>query len=111
MGNLLVCRIGDSYIMHVISRRTLLDFAKLHPDADMHIRAWYHEAVRATWRHSADIKARFPSASIISSERVVFNLMGSRYRLVTRINYGSGVLFVRFIGTHAEYNSIDVRRV
>lgn len=97
--------------MHVIARKALRDFCARHPDAEQSLRAWYHEAWRAQWRSSADVKHRYRSASILTAERVVFNICGNKYRLVVRINYASGVAFIRFVGTHAEYDAIDAGTV
>jgi mRNA interferase HigB len=98
-------------MMHVISRRTLKVFWEAHPDSKQALQAWFHEARRATWAKPVEIKARYGTASIISNERVVFNICGSSYRLVVRINYESGTVFVRFLGTHKEYDRIDVERI
>ncbi|MBX3729302.1 MAG: type II toxin-antitoxin system HigB family toxin [Candidatus Sumerlaeia bacterium] len=97
--------------MHVISRRSLRAFWERHPDAEAALEAWFHEAKRAHWASSADIKARYGTASIIGSERVVFNICGNRYRLIVRVNYESQALFIRFVGTHKEYDKIDARTV
>lgn len=97
--------------MHVISRRALTDFAASHPDAAEPLHAWYYEANAASWGSSAQLKTRYPSASIISAERVVFNIGGNKYRLVVRINYGSGTVFIRFVGTHKEYDGINVATI
>jgi mRNA interferase HigB len=93
--------------MHVISRRTLRDFWEEHSDAKGALQAWFHEAAAASWADSAEVKAKYGSASIISAERVVFNICGNKYRLVIRINYASATVFVRFVGTHRDYDSID----
>ncbi len=97
--------------MHVIARKALIEFWTRHPDSEQSLRAWYHEASRAEWRTSADVRQMYRSASIINAERVVFNICGNKYRLIVRIKYGSGVAFIRFVGTHAEYDAIDAERV
>ena len=73
--------------------------------------AWYAEASRADWKNSAELKLQYRSASIVSSERVVFNIKGNTYRLVTAINYPYGVVLILWLGTHAEYDQIDVATV
>ena len=93
--------------MRVIARGTLRDFWRRYPDSEQALKAWYHEAKNAEWRNSADVKARYGTASIVTSERVVFNLCGNKYRLIVHINYGARVVFIRFIGTHKEYNRVD----
>lgn len=95
--------------MHVISRKTLIDFFELpgRQDAKGPLEAWYSEAKRAQWSSPKDIKNQFASASIIAGNRIVFNIAGNKYRLIVRINYDSKTVFVRFIGTHKEYDKID----
>ena len=97
--------------MHVIARKALIDFWTRYPDSEQALSAWYHETIRAKWRTSADVKQMYGSASIVNAERVVFNICGNKYRLIVRFNYGSGVAFVRFVGTHTEYNAIDAETV
>ena len=95
--------------MHVIKRKTLIDFYEQpgRQDAKGPLEAWCYEAKHAQWESPADIKAQYRSASILRDNRVVFNIAGNKYRLVVRINYGSKTVFVRFIGTHQEYDKID----
>jgi len=97
--------------VNVIAYRRIREFCEEHPDAEQSLKTWHHVAKEAKWKSSADIKQRYGDASIVSSERVVFNLRGNRYRLVARINYVSGTVFVRFIGTHREYDRIDVESI
>lgn len=73
--------------------------------------AWYREAQQADWDSPASLKARFPKASVVGSSRVVFNIKGNEYRLVVRVNYRYRVVYIRFVGTHSEYDRIDVREV
>ena len=73
--------------------------------------AWHDEVKRAIWKNSADVKAQFGTASILGNNRVVFNIHGNKYRLVVMINYQSDIVYIRFIGTHKEYNKIDVKEV
>ena len=95
--------------MHIIKRKTLIEFCKQpgRQDAKGALEAWYYEASRAQWASPADVKEQYPSASILKNNRVVFNIAGNKYRLVVRINYGSKTVFVRFIGTHREYDKIN----
>jgi mRNA interferase HigB len=73
--------------------------------------AWYAEVTRATWRNSGDLKQQYRSASVVSSERVVFNIKGNEYRLVVAIHYHYQILLILWLGTHKEYDEIDVERV
>lgn len=93
--------------MHVISRKTLVDFWRDHRAAEMPLRAWFHEAKVARWKSFSDIKRRFPSADLLPHHRVIFDIRGNHYRLVVKIHYNTGVAFIRFIGTHAEYDRIN----
>jgi mRNA interferase HigB len=95
--------------MHVIKRKTLVEFYQQpgHEDAKGALEAWYYEAKHAQWASPAEIKALYGSASILKKNRVVFDIAGNKYRLIVRINYESKTVFVRFIGTHREYDEID----
>ncbi len=95
--------------MHVIKRKTLIEFYNQfdYQDAKGPLEAWYYEARHAQWASPADVKAMYGSASILKDNRVVFNIAGNKYRLVVSINYDSRTVFVRFIGTHKEYDEID----
>lgn len=84
---------------------------RLQKTVGVHLDAWYAEAARAEWKNSAELKAQYSSASIISAERVVFNIKGNDYRLVVSINYEYQVLLVKWLGTHIEYDRIDVGEV
>jgi len=97
--------------MRVVALRSLREFWRLHPDAERPLRAWHDEVSRATWRSPADIKQTFRQASILGSRRVVFNIKGNDYRLVASVAYHTVILFVKFIGTHAEYDRIDAETV
>ncbi len=97
--------------MHVITRTKLKLFWGNYPDAAEALKAWFHEAEAASWKSSAELKGKYGSASIINAERVVFNICGNKYRLVVRINYASGAVFIRFIGTHREYDKINVEAI
>jgi len=95
--------------MHVIKRGTLVEFYQQpgRRDAKGPLEAWYYEADHAQWASPADVKTQYGSASILKDNRVVFNIAGNKYRLVVRINYSSKTVFVRFIGTHREYDGVD----
>ena len=97
--------------MRIIARRTLKDFWEKHPDAKSQLEAWYREVKLATWSKSADVKTRYPEASIVGRDRVVFDICKNRYRLIVVIKYKFHVVYIRFIGTHAEYGRIDVKEI
>ena len=91
--------------MKVVGLGKLQEFKLKHADARSQIDAWIREAAAATWRTPQDIKARYVHASFLADSRVVFNIRGNRYRLDTKINYPSQVVFIVRIGTHADYDS------
>lgn len=100
--------------MRVIALSTLREFwnrSSAHADARQPIRAWYRRALRAQWASPADVKADFASASILRGGRVVFNIGGNKYRLVVQINYQFGIVYIRFVGTHAQYDQIDAQKI
>ena len=97
--------------MRIIARRTLREFSDTVADAKAALDAWYHEARKANWKTPNDIKAQYRNASIVGNNRVVFNIAGNKYRLVVSINYSAGIIYIKFIGTHADYNKIDVEEI
>ena len=97
--------------MRVFSKSTLRKFWERHPDAQQALDEWYKTAVRARWDNPAAVTERFPNASILSNDRVVFRLRGGSYRLVAHINYEHGRVFVRFVGSHSEYERINALEV
>lgn len=100
--------------MRIIAISTLKTFWDENPeytDAKEPTLAWYRYAVNADWRSPADIKQDFGSASILKDGRVGFNIAGNKYRLVAWVNYTYRVVYIRFIGTHAQYDKIDVQTI
>jgi len=95
--------------LHVIKRKTLIEFYRRPgcEDAKGPLDAWWHEAKKADWQSWTDIKKQYGSASPLKGGRVVFNIGGNKYRLVVKINYPTKTVFIRFIGTHQEYDKID----
>ena len=96
--------------MRIIAKSTLRAFWERHPNAEEPLLAWYRETEKADWESPAQVKEQYRSASFVGGNRVVFNIKGNDYRLVVKINYPYRVVYVRFVGTHAEYDKIDVRR-
>ena len=96
--------------MHVISKAILRDFWEIHSEAKEFLQAWYREVKKEDWDRPANIKEKYISASFVK-DRVVFNIHGNRYRVVVKINYEKRVVFVRFVGTHKEYDAIKVEEV
>jgi mRNA interferase HigB len=96
--------------MRIIAKKALREFAELHPDAENALLAWYREVEKEDWDTPAKVKEKYRDASLVG-ERVVFNIRGNRYRLVVWINYPYRVVYIRFVGTHAEYDEIDVEGI
>ncbi len=100
--------------MRVIALSTLRAFwegSAAYADAREPTLAWYRHALGASWRSPADVKREFGTASILRDGRVVFNIAGNKYRLVVWINYSYRVVYVRFIGTHKQYDQIDAQTI
>jgi len=100
--------------VRVIAVSTLRSFWELHPahgDAREAMLAWYRQTLKANWASPADVKADYGAASILKGGRVVFNIGGHKYRLVAWINYPYRVVYVRFVGSHAQYDRIDAQTI
>ncbi|HEX8992086.1 MAG TPA: type II toxin-antitoxin system HigB family toxin [Anaerolineae bacterium] len=97
--------------MRVIALRTLRAFWERHPDARATLQAWYADAKQAVWRSPDEVKSTYRNASIVANNRIVFNIKGNKYRLVVAVNYQAGLVFIRFVGAHADYDRIDVEKV
>ena len=97
--------------MRIIAKKSLQAFWERYPHARGSLEAWHAEAKSAQWRTPADVKAKYGSASILKDGRVVFNIGGNNYRLVVWINYAYGVIYIRFVGTHQEYDAIDAETI
>jgi len=97
--------------MRVISSKTLIDYWTENPRAEQPLKSWYAEAKEANWNDTHDVKAQYGNASIVGNNRVVFNIAGNKFRLVVAIHYDMGIIFIRFVGTHAEYDRIDAEAV
>ena len=97
--------------MRIISKKTLRKFWERYPDAKKGLDSWYHEVKRENWDSPAKVKARYNDARIIGGNRVVFKINGNKYRLVVEITYKYRVVYICFVGTHAEYDSINVKEV
>ncbi len=97
--------------MRVIAKKNLRAFWLKHNTCETELKAWYHEANGAIWKSPTDIKKEFPSASILKENRVVFNIKGNDYRLIVKINYDYGIIWIRFIGTHQQYDKINANTI
>lgn len=103
--------------MRVIARRTLLRFVaslaghKDQPAVKAALDSWFDEASKAEWKTTADIKRRYVTASIITAERIVFNIKGNDYRLVVSVDFNTATVWIKWLGTHKDYDKIDVTKV
>ncbi len=97
--------------MHVISRKILREFWENHPDARSSLESWFVDVKHAEWGKPDDIKNIYRNASIIGHNRVVFNIKGNKYRLVVSVQYTYKIVFIRFVGTHQEYDRIDAETI
>ena len=100
-----------AYFMRVIAKKALRDFWAKHSNAEEPLLAWFREAEDANWDSPSAVKALYASASILRDNRMVFNIKGNSYGLVVKINYPYGVVYIRFVGTHAEYDAINAEEV
>lgn len=97
--------------MRVIAVSTLKEFWTLHQDAEQPLKSWYDEAKHATWATPQDIKDHYANASFVGSNRVVFNIKGNDYRLIVAVAYRFQAIYIKFVGTHAEYDRVDAKTV
>ena len=97
--------------MRIIAKKILRDFWETHPDCEQQLKSWFQETSNANWKKPNDVKSDYPSASILSDNRIVFNIKGNNYRLIIKINYDYRMIWIRFIGTHAAYDKIDATKI
>ena len=97
--------------MRVVAVATLRPYWTKHPDAEEPLKAWFAEVSKANWTQPADIKAQYRSASVLKNKRVVFNIKGNDHRLIVSVAYQTQVVFVKFVGTHAEYDKVNAETV
>jgi len=109
---LYLCTIFKIYLkLRVIAKKILREFWEKHSDSEDQLKTWCKEASKAKWTSPNDIKKEYPKASILKPGRVVFNICGNKYRLIARINYMRQWVFIRFIGTHKDYDNIDAEKI
>ena len=89
----------------------LREFWEIHPDAEQPLRAWHAKTKQAHWKSTGNVKNDYCNASFVANNRVIFNIKGNKYRLIVAINYQYQIIYVRFIGTHEEYDSIDATKI
>ncbi len=97
--------------MRVIAKKILRDFWEIHSDCEQQLKSWYQEMNKASWKNLNELKISYPSASILNGNRVCFNIKGNHYRLIVKINFDYQMAWIRFIGTHTEYDKIDADKI
>lgn len=99
--------------MRVIAFKTIREFFEKpeYSDSEISLRAWYHDVKTAEWKTTNELKALYKNASIVGNGRIVFHIKGNKYRLVVAIDFAFQVIFVRFIGTHSQYDQIDAKTI
>ena len=97
--------------MRVIKRKTLEQFWKIHADAEQPLKSWFSEVKKAKWKNANEMKLDYPSASVLTGRRAVFNIKGNSYRLVVDIEYKISIIFIIWLGTHDEYDKINVKTI
>lgn len=90
--------------MRVIAKRILREFWGIHTDCTQQLKSWYQEWSKANWKNLNELKKNYPGAIILTDNRVVFNIKGNNYRLIVKINFDYQMIWIRFIGTHVEYD-------
>ena len=98
-------------MFNIITRKTLLDYCRRYSNAAIALQEWYHELVRSDFKNFNELKKAYPGVSLVRDGRAVFNIMGNKYRLVVRMVFEFKVIQIKWFGTHAEYDEIDVTRI
>ncbi|MEO5914329.1 MAG: type II toxin-antitoxin system HigB family toxin [Luteolibacter sp.] len=97
--------------MRIIEVKTLREFWTTHADAEQALKSWFKEATATRWNGPNDIKQHYPSADILPGNRIIFNIKGNTYRLIVKMHYNTGIVYIRFVGTHAEYDKINAATI
>ena len=92
---------------NIVSRKKLRNFWASYPDSEESLKTWYKVTMKANWKSSNEVKAQYRNASVIGDNRIVFNVCGNKYRLIVKFNYQMQWAWIRFIGSHSEYDRID----
>ena len=95
----------------IYAKSTLKEFWKKHADSEQYLKTWFDTAIKADWRSPNDVKNTYVNASVLKAGKIVFNIKGNSYRLLVKINYEKQWIFIRFIGTHSEYDRIDANKL
>jgi len=97
--------------LRVISIKILREFWEIHSECQQQLKSWFQETSKAEWKNPNEIKLEYPSASLLGNNRVVFNIKGNHYRIIVKINFEYKMVWIRFVGTHSEYDKIDANKI
>lgn len=97
--------------MRIFAKRTLREFWERHVDCELQLKSWFRETEKSNWKSINELKSEYPSASILKDNRIVFNIKGNDYRLIVKFNFEYQLSWIRFIGTHAEYDKINANEI
>ena len=97
--------------MRIIAKGTLKKFWLKHKDCEEQLKSWYNEVSKINWDSPNELKKEYPSASILEDNKIVFNINGNNYRLIVKINYEYNIIWIKFIGTHGEYDKINANKI
>lgn len=99
------------FVLRIIAKKTLRDFWEVHPEVEEALKSWYNEFEKSKFENFNQLKSEYPSASILQNKRLVFNIKGNHYRLIVKINFDFQLCWIRFIGTHAQYDKINANNI
>ncbi len=97
--------------MHIITKRTLKEFWETHPNVRQSLLSWYKVANRAKWSNNAEVKQQFETCKFVGNDRIIFKIKGNKYRLIVKITFVNQVIWIRFIGTHDDYDKINAKTI
>lgn len=103
--------VNELSMKRIVAKGTLRQFWERLPESEGYLRTWYNTVKNANWKSPNDVKNTFSTASILKNERIVFNIKGNTYRLIAKFNYEKQWIFIRFIGTHKEYDKINAETI
>jgi mRNA interferase HigB len=98
-------------VFNIIARKTLLDYCRKYPEAAAALQEWYYELLHSNFKNFNDLKRVYGNASLIGDDRVIFNIMGNNFRLLVRVSFDYKAVQIKWFGTHAEYDRIDVKKI
>lgn len=97
--------------MRIVAKSTLRDYWEKHPDCEQSLLSWYKTSIRAKWSNFNEIRNQFGTCKVLGNDRIIFKIKGNQYRLVVKISFTNQLIFIRFIGTHTEYNLINAKEI